>query len=136
MTCRAWPCNATNADGSHSPFPIPAHQTECADFRQSAFRLAAPQGPRWSVARIWRRATTEGAAPQSEGVPECGFVRDVIKSRPEFKDLRVYAPGIVRDCRGPTCSVGDTHPAGGQAYTIVRALPAEELKHESSWPVD
>ena len=29
-------------------FPIPAHQTERADFRHSAFRLASTQGPRWS----------------------------------------------------------------------------------------
>jgi len=40
-----------------APFPIPAHQTERADFRHSAFRLASPQGPRPSVARCWRRAT-------------------------------------------------------------------------------
>ena len=33
-----------------APFPIPAHQTERADFRHSAFRLASPQGPRWSAA--------------------------------------------------------------------------------------
>jgi hypothetical protein len=41
-----------------APFPIPAHQTERADFRHSAFRLASPQGPRWSAARCWCPATT------------------------------------------------------------------------------
>ena len=35
---------------ANAPFPIPAHQTERADFRHSAFRLASTQGPRWSAA--------------------------------------------------------------------------------------
>ena len=41
-----------------APFPIPAHQTERADFRHSAFRLASPQGPRWSAALCWCPAMT------------------------------------------------------------------------------
>jgi hypothetical protein len=41
-----------------APFPIPAHQTERADFRHSAFRLASPQGPRWSAARCGCPAMT------------------------------------------------------------------------------
>jgi hypothetical protein len=41
-----------------APFPTPAHQTERADFRHSAFRLASPQGPLWSAARCWCPAIT------------------------------------------------------------------------------
>ena len=43
---------------ANAPFPIPAHQTERADFRHSAFRPASPQSARRSAARCWCRATT------------------------------------------------------------------------------
>ena len=46
---------------ANAPFPIPAHQTERADFRHSAFRLASPQDPRWSAALCWCLAMTPSA---------------------------------------------------------------------------
>src|SRR5262245_32076719 len=50
-----------------APFPIPAHQTERADFRHSAFRFASPQGPRLSAARCWRDGT-----PAHDASSPCG----------------------------------------------------------------
>jgi len=46
-------------------FPIPAHQTERADFRHAAFRSASPQGPRWSAALGWCPAMTPSARDES-----------------------------------------------------------------------
>jgi hypothetical protein len=47
---------------ANAPFPIPAHQTERADFRHSAFRLASSQGTRQSAVDLMSRDDTSGPA--------------------------------------------------------------------------
>jgi hypothetical protein len=47
---------------ANTPFPIPAHQTERADFRHSAFRLASSQGTRQSAVDLMSRDDTSRPA--------------------------------------------------------------------------
>ena len=55
---------------ANAPFPIPAHQTERADFRHSAFRLASPKGTRRVTDRTRHCAVSVSPSPLDTAVSD------------------------------------------------------------------
>src|SRR5262245_62901581 len=108
---------------ANAPFPIPAHQTERADFRHSAFRLASPKGTRRVTNRTRHlRSKCLSFAPRYSSLGQRLSFDGVLRLIANHHDLAIFES--TPEVRA-LCSAGVTRPQ--RSYDPVRLRHGRRL---------